>query len=376
MSRSLACKDLKNKGYFVDQNLLPCAEKVSKGIRLSKEDGLELINSNNLIFLGYLARYVKEKKTQNYAFFNVNKHLNLTNICVSRCKFCAFSRDKADPDAYAMTADEAVGDALKASAFGVTELHVVSGLHPDFPFDYYISVIKALKETLPDVHIQGFTAVEILYFSQISGLSVEDVLKTLIRAGLGSLPGGGAEILSDRVRARVCEKKANAREWLNVMQTAHGLGLKSNATMLYGHIETYEERIDHLLKIRALQDKTGGFQSFIPLSFHPANTSLSDLRKPSAFEDLKMLAVCRLMLDNFDHIKAFWIMTGIKIAQLALEFGADDIDGTIIEEKITHAAGGKTSQSIKKERLVDLIREMGKIPVERDTLYNRLHVYN
>ena len=252
----------------------------------------------------------------------------------------------------------------------------MSGLHPDFPFDYYISVIEALKETLPDVHIQGFTAVEILYFSQISGLSVEDVLKTLIRAGLGSLPGGGAEILSDRVRVRVCEKKANAREWLNVMQTAHGLGLKSNATMLYGHIETYEERIDHLLKIRALQDKTGGFQSFIPLSFHPANTSLSDLRKPSAFEDLKMLAVCRLMLDNFDHIKAFWIMTGIKIAQLALEFGADDIDGTIIEERITHAAGGKTSQSIKKERLVDLIREMGKIPVERDTLYNRLHVYN
>ncbi len=376
MSRSLSCKDLRNKGYFVDQDLLSCAEKVLRGERLSKEDGLKLISSNNLIFLGYLARCVKEKKTQNYAFFNVNKHLNLTNICVSRCKFCAFSRDKNDPDAYAMTADEAVDNALRASALGITELHVVSGLHPDLPFDYYISVIKALKESLPDVHIQGFTAVEIQYFSQISGLPVEDVLEILIRAGLGSLPGGGAEILSDRVRVRVCEKKANTQEWLQVMQTAHRLGLKSNATMLYGHIETYEERIDHLLTIRELQDRTGGFQSFIPLSFHPVNTGLSDLRKPSAFEDLKMLAVSRLMLDNFDHIKAFWIMTGTKTAQLALEFGADDIDGTIIEEKITHAAGGKTGQSIEKEHLVDLIQEIGKTPVERDTLYNHLHVYN
>lgn len=375
MGKSLTYKDL-SPNYFSDNRLRGCAEKIFARERLPREEGLKLLRCNDLIFLGQLARYVKEKKTQDYAFFNVNKHINLTNVCISRCKFCAFSRDTDDPDAYTMTVEQTVDDALKALPEGITELHVVSGLHPDLPFDYYVSVVSALKEALPNIHIQGFTAVEIHYFSKISGLSIEEVLRTLKAAGLGSLPGGGAEILSSRVRSQVCEKKASAKEWLDVMRTAHKIGLKSNATMLFGHIETDEERIDHLIQIRELQDDTGGFQSFIPLPFHPWNTTLSHLAKPSGFETLKMLAVCRLMLDNFDHIKAFWIMTGIKIAQLSLEFGVDDIDGTIIEEKITHSAGGQTEQYVEKGDLIELIKEMGRIPVERDTLYNKLHIYN
>ena len=361
---------------FRDDGLSDIIGKVKDGYRLSNEDGLRLINCNNILLLGYLARQVKEKKTGNYAFFNVNKHINLTNVCVSKCTFCAFSKDRTDTDAYTMTVDQVVQDAIQASPLAITELHVVSGLHPDLPFDYYVEVVGRLKDALPDVHIQGFTAVEVFYFSEISGLSVEKVLKTLKEAGLGSLPGGGAEIFSPRVRSRVCPKKATDAEWLQVMRTAHNLGLRSNATMLYGHIETMEERIDHLIKLRELQDETGGFQSFIPLSFHPWNTALSRLPKPSAFEDLKMLAVSRLMLDNFDHIKAFWIMIGLKVAQLSLDFGVDDLDGTIVKEKITHSAGAKTEQSIEKSKLVDLIKEMGRVPVERDTLYNKLRIYN
>jgi len=376
MNTDILLKNLKSDACIVDPNLQECAEKVFNDERLSGEDGIKLINSNNIIFLGHLARMVKKRKSQNYAFFNVNKHINLTNICVSRCKFCAFSCDENDPEAYAMTVDEAVNNALEAKPKGITELHVVSGLHPTLPFDHYVSVIKALKEALPEVHIKAFTAVEIDYFSKISGLSVLEVLNTLKDVGLGSLPGGGAEILNSRVRSQVCSKKASADEWLDIMRTAHSIGLKTNATMLYGHIETNEERIDHLIELRKLQDETGGFQAFIPLSFHPLNTELPDLKKPSAFEMLKMHAISRLMLDNFDHIKAFWIMTGLKTSQLSLEFGADDLDGTVIEEKITHSAGGTTDQYVEKAKLIEMIKEMGKIPVERDTVYNKLHVYN
>jgi len=359
-----------------DVALSDIQRKVLNGDRLSREDGLRLIKCDNILFLGYLARHANEKKNGNYAFFNVNKHINLTNVCVSRCTFCAFSKDRENPDAYTMTIDQVVEDALDAVPLNITELHVVSGLHPDLPFDYYVDVVKRLKDALPDVHIQAFTAVEIFYFSEISGLSVEEVLKTLKKAGLGSLPGGGAEIFSPRVRLRVCPKKATGPEWLHVMRTAHNLGLRSNATMLYGHIETPEERVDHLIEVRKLQDETDGFQSFIPLSFHPWNTALSGLSKPSAFEDLKMLALSRLILDNFDHIKAFWIMIGLKVAQLSLEFGVDDLDGTIVEEKITHSAGAQTGQSIEKNQLTGLIKEMGRVPVERDTLYNKLHIYD
>jgi aminodeoxyfutalosine synthase len=351
-------------------------KKVEKGIRFSREDALTLINSNDLISIGQLANMVKERKSGNHAYFNVNYHINLTNICVSRCKFCAFSRDKTDTDAYAMTIDDVLDIARSAGELGITEFHIVSGLHPDLPFDFYLEVITLLKKTMPKVHIQAFTAVEIGYFSKISNLSIKEVLTRLKEAGLGSLPGGGAEILNHRIREAVCPGKANAEEWLEIMRTAHNLGIKSNATMLYGHIETIEERIDHLLTLRALQDETSGFQSFIPLPFHPQNTQLTGFKKPIAFENLKMLAVSRLVLDNFPHIKAFWIMLGLKVAQLSLLFGVDDLDGTVVEEKITHAAGAETNQSISREELLDLIFETGRVPVERDTLYNMIKIYD
>jgi aminodeoxyfutalosine synthase len=346
------------------------ADKVDKGIRLSREDAIALMESRDLIQIGQLANRVKEKISGNCAYFNVNRHINLTNVCISRCKFCAFSRDKKDPDAYAMSVDDVLHIAQSARNIGITEFHIVSGLHPDLPFDYYLQVISALKQALPDVYIKAFTAVEIDYFSKISRLTILKVLTELQKAGLGSLPGGGAEILHPRVRDLVCPKKASAGEWLEVMRTAHRLGLKSNATMLYGHVETMQERIDHLIALRNLQDETGGFQAFIPLPFHPLNTQLADFRKPTAFENLKMLAISRLVLDNFSHIKAYWIMLGLKVAQLSLLFGVDDFDGTIVEEKITHSAGAETGQSVSREELLELIRATGRMPVERDTLYN------
>jgi aminodeoxyfutalosine synthase len=352
------------------------AEKVARGERLSKDDAINLMNSNDVLTLGQLANTVKEKKTGNYAYFNVNRHINLTNICVSRCKFCAFSRDKSDPDAYAMTLDDVLAIARSARDLGITEFHIVSGLHPDLPFDYYVDVISQLKDIMPDVHIQAFTAVEIDYFSKIAKVPIREVLIRLKDAGLGSLPGGGAEILNHRVREAVCSKKATSEEWLDVMRTAHGLGLKSNATMLYGHVESVEERIDHLLALRALQDETSGFQSFIPLPFHPQNTQLPDFRKPTAFENLKMLSVSRLVLDNFPHVKAFWIMLGLKVAQISLLFGVDDLDGTVVEEKITHAAGAETEQSISRDELLTFITSAGRVPVERDTLYNTIKIYD
>jgi len=357
-------------------DLMIIEKKIDTGVRLSREDAIALMESNDLISIGQFANRVKEKKSGARAYFNVNRHINLTNICVSRCKFCAFSRDKGEADAYSMTIDDVLGIARSARDLGITEFHIVSGLHPDLPFDYYLEVISALKNIMPEVHIKAFTAVEIDYFSKISHLTVREVLTELRNAGLGSLPGGGAEILHARVRDIVCPKKASAGKWLEVMRTAHRLGLKSNATMLYGHIETVGERIDHLLALRDLQDETGGFQAFIPLPFHPRNTQLSDYKKQTAFENLKMLAISRLVLDNFPHIKAYWIMLGLKVAQLSLLFGVDDLDGTVVEEKITHSAGAETEQSISRKELLELILATGRLPVERDTLYNVLTIYD
>ncbi|MDI6715666.1 MAG: aminofutalosine synthase MqnE, partial [Actinomycetota bacterium] len=332
-------------------------EKVLSGQRLTREDGIFLYKINDLLFLGALARYVKEKKTGNYAYFNVNRHINLTNVCTSRCKFCAFSADKDDSHAYTMTLEEALERALEAPKIGATELHIVSGMHPDLPYSYYRDIISECKKALPDVHIQAFTAIEIDYFSQLTGMSVREVLEDLKEAGLGSMPGGGAEIFSNRVRGITCSKKASGERWLEIMRTAHELGLRSNATMLYGHVETIEERIDHLLKLRELQDETGGFQSFIPLPFHPDNTKLASIKRTTAFDDMRTHAIARLMLDNFDHIKAFWIMVGLKLAQLSLDFGVDDLDGTVVEEKITHSAGAQTEEFIEVEELIRLIKD-------------------
>ncbi len=349
-------------------------EKIDQRVRLEREDAIRLFHHPDLLQIGRMANQVKREKSGSEVYFNLNLHLNLTNVCKSRCKFCAFGKDADDSEAYMMSVDQAVEYAKQGPA-EITELHVVSALHPDLPFSYYLEVIDRLRQEFPSVYIQAFTAVEIQHFSKISGLSVYQVLKTLQDAGLDSMPGGGAEILSERVRGITCAKKATSQEWLEVMRTAHSLGIKTNATMLYGHIETIEERVDHLLQLRKLQDETGGFQSFIPLAFHPENTSMSDIRRTSALDDLRVQSVSRLVLDNFDHIKAFWIMLGVPVAQLALKFGADDLDGTVVEERITHAAGATTDIGISKEDIIALIRETGYDPVERDTVYNVVRRY-
>ena len=352
-------------------------EKVRAGERLNREDGLYLLSSDELLRIGKLAALVKRRKSGDKVYFNVNRHINLTNICTARCKLCAFGCDADAPQAYVMDKEQVLAlaeEALRGTP-ELTELHIVSALHPDKPFSYYFEIIDSLHRAWPRMHLKAFTAVEIAHFAQITGKSVREILTLLKAAGLGSLPGGGAEILKERVRALVCAKKAGAAQWLEVARTAHQLGLRSNATMLYGHVETREERLDHLLLLRDLQDETAGFQAFIPFPFHPENTGLAQLKRVTAWEDLRMLAVSRLMLDNIDHVKAFWIMLTVPIAQLALAFGVDDLDGMVVEEKIIQAAGAKTTVGITKQQLVALVRETGLRPVERDTLYREIRVY-
>lgn len=357
-----------------DKRLAPIAEKVragsrESGTRLTFEDGVALYRSNDLLALGWLANYVREQKNGNVCYYNVNRHINPTNVCVAHCRLCAFGRDATAPGAYTMALEEAFKIAASGYTESVTEFHIVGGLHPDLPFQYYLDLIRGLKQRFPQVHLKAFTMVEIHYLSRISKLPVRDVLLKLKEAGLGSLPGGGAEIFHPRVRKVICDHKTSGQMWLRVARTAHELGLHSNATMLYGHIETEEERVDHLLQLRELQDETRGFVCFIPLAFHPDNTALSHLPKTTGFLDLKNIAVSRLLLDNFPHIKAYWIMLTPPIAQVGLRFGADDLDGTVIEEKIYHDAGAKTAQALRRTELLRLIREAGREPVERDTLY-------
>ena len=348
-------------------------EKALQGERLSLEDGLALYQDNDLLFLGKAARLQKERKSGKNIYYNVNRHINLTNICTADCPLCAFSKKEGEKGTFLLSyedIDRILEDAKNVKNLG--EIHIVSALHPTEPFDYYLNVVKKVKAALPDADIKAFTPVEIVHFAEITGKSVKEILTILKSAGLSSLPGGGAEILSDRVRELICPNKATSQEWLDTMETAHNLGIRTNATMLYGHLETVAERLDHLIKLRTLQDKTHGFQAFVAFPFHPQNTALEHLNRVGSWEDLKMLALFRLMLDNFDHIKAFWIMLTMPIAQLALAFGADDLDGTIGEEKIIHAAGAKTKTGITKEDLQKIIREADYIPVERDTFYNSL----
>ena len=351
------------------------ASKIKNRERLSRQDGCTLLASPDLLAAGRLGLQAKQRVSGDHVYFNRNCHLNLTNVCSARCGFCAFSCDPDDPRAYCMDCDQALERVQRALADGITEVHVVSGLHPQRPFSYYRQIIAALHRTFPQLHIKAFTAVEIQHFADISGMRVPDVLRSLMEAGLGSLPGGGAEVLSDRVRSQLCPRKASARQWLDVMRCAHELGLKSNATLLFGHIETDEEIIDHLLALRQLQDETHGFQTFIPLPFHPANTRLAHLSKPSAVEMLRIFAVSRLLLDNIPHIKAYWVQTGLTVAQMALLFGADDVDGTLTEERITHAAGAATEVGLSADRLIRLIQQAGMRPVQRDTLYRPLKHY-
>jgi len=352
-----------------DARLKPIADKVLANERLGFDDGVALYRSNDLLAVGWLGNYVREKRHGNICYFNVNRHINPTNVCVAHCRLCAFGRSPDAPGAYTFALEEIFERAEQGVREGATEFHLVGGLHPDLPFQYFLDLMRGLKQRCPGVHLKAFTMVEVGYFARIAKLSIRDTLLTLKEAGVDSLPGGGAEIFHPRVRKVICDHKVSGQQWLNIARTAHQIGLRSNATMLYGHIETEEERVDHLLQLRALQDETHGFVAFIPLAFHPENTALRHLPKPTGFADLKNIAIARLLLDNFDHIKAYWIMLTPRIAQIALRFGANDIDGTVVEEKIYHDAGATTSQFTPRAELERLIREAGCVPVERDTLY-------
>jgi aminodeoxyfutalosine synthase len=359
-SRSMVLEDL---------SLMPIREKVDAGERLSYDDGLALYRSGDLLALGYMANLVRERMHGDVTYFNVNRHINPTDVCVASCRLCAFGKQKRDPNSYTMSLEQVWETAGRGWKEAITEFHIVGGLHPELSLDWFCRMLRGLKERYPQIHLKAFTMVEIGYFARREKISVREVLTRLRDAGMDSLPGGGAEVFSERVRRIICDHKLTGDEWLETARTAHEMGLHSNCTMLYGHIENEEDRVDHLVRLRALQDETRGFVTFIPLAFHPDNTALSHVSKTTGFDDLKNIAIARLMLDNIPHIKAYWVMMTPAIAQIAMRFGADDIDGTVVEEKIYHDAGSTVAQSLRRTDLLRLIRLAGRTPVERDTLY-------
>jgi aminodeoxyfutalosine synthase len=352
-----------------DPRLHPIRDKVLAGERLTEDDAVTLYQTGDILAVGWLANWKREQMHGDKAYFNVNRHINPTNVCIAACRLCAFGRKKDAPGAYTMALEEAFQTAATGYSEAITEFHIVGGLHPDLPFQYFLDLVSGLKERFPQVHMKAFTMVEVAYLAKRAKLSIRETLEKLKEAGVDSLPGGGAEIFADRVRHIICDHKIDGDQWLETARLAHQIGLKSNATMLYGHIENDEDRVDHLLKLRALQDQTGGFQTFIPLAFHPANTPLQHLPTTTGMLDIKQIAVSRLVLDNFPHIKSYWQMMTPKIAQISLRFGADDIDGTVVEEKIYHDAGATTPQGLRRHDLIRLIKEAGREPIERDTLY-------
>jgi len=356
--------------------LAPLREKVEAGERLDLEDGLAILESDDLLTLGELADTARRLRGgTDEVYFVQNLYLNQTNVCRVKCKFCAFAATRKQEHAYTITADELVADAVQQHGLtGFTEIHMVNGENPHVGFDFYVDTIRALRTALPDVHLKCYTASEIHHMTTLSGLTHEQVLLELREAGLGSLPGGGAEIFADRVRALVAPGKEHADIWFHVHETAHRLGIPTHCTMLYGHVETYEERVDHILRLREQQDRTGGFLAFIPLAFHPEHTVFErrGWRHTTGADDLKMLAFARLMLDNVPNIKAYWIMMGMAMAQVALHFGANDVQGTVMREAIFQAAGASAGTEQKIGELVRFVREAGRIPVQRDTLYNEL----
>jgi aminodeoxyfutalosine synthase len=362
------------QGALERSGLGEIAAKVERGERLSREDGILLYEHPDLNAVGYLANRVRERLNGNVAYYNVNQHINPTNICNKFCKFCAFYRTPKDSDAYALSREQIQARVREKLHEPITEIHMVGGVNPDLPLEYYLDMIRAVHEVRPEVHVKALTMVEVADFAQRTGRSLESILRDLKDAGIGSFPGGGAEVMSARLHRLLFPKKIDFHGWLECAKTAHRLSMKSNATMLYGHVETTEEKVDHLILLRQAQDETGGFMTFIPLAFHPENTKLDHLKKATAVEDLRNIAVPRLMLDNFPHIKAFWIMVTPRVAQIALSYGADDIDGTVTTEEIVHAAGAETTQNLSRRDLVTLIREAGREPVERDTLYRPLAV--
>ncbi|MBV9304410.1 MAG: aminofutalosine synthase MqnE [Acidobacteriaceae bacterium] len=352
-----------------DSRLKPIFNKVECGERLSFEDCVVMYHSPDILSLGYMANLVRERMHGNVTYFNVNRHINPTDVCVASCRLCAFGKKAKDPHSYTMSLEQVWEIAGKGYAETVTEFHIVGGLHPELTLDWYCEMIAGLKQRYPDVHLKAFTMVEVAYLAKRSRISIRETLERLKDAGIDSMPGGGAEIFSERVRRIICDHKIDGDEWIETARTAHEIGLKSNCTMLYGHLDTAEDRADHLVRLRALQDDTSGFVTFIPLAFHPDHTALSHLPKTTGFDDLKQIAISRLVLDNIAHIKAYWIMMTPSVAQVAQRFGANDIDGTVVEEKIYHDAGATTTQHLRRQDLLRLIREAGREPVERDTAY-------
>ncbi|MGE5813657.1 MAG: aminofutalosine synthase MqnE [Acidobacteriota bacterium] len=351
--------------------LLDIADRLDGRERLTLEDGVRLFETPDLLTVGWLANRERERLHGGRTYYNHNIRIEATNVCVASCLFCSFARLKpGDDQAYTLSLEQ-VWDKLRVRAGqSLTEVHIVNGLHPDLPFQYYKDLLAGLKEIRPGIHLKCFTAVEIAFFADLYGMTDEQVLRELMASGLDSLPGGGAEVFSERVHRKICHDKCDATRYLSIHRTAHRLGMRSNVTMLYGHIETNEERVDHMLRARSLQDETGGFQAFIPLAFHPDNNQMRKLPAPSASDTLRVHAVARLMLDNIPHVKAFWIATGVEVAQTSLWFGVDDLDGTVQEERIYHMAGAHTPEAMTTSAIRRLIRAAGREPVERDTLYN------
>ncbi|MFN7732498.1 MAG: aminofutalosine synthase MqnE [Pirellula sp.] len=358
----------------VRDRFLAIRNKVEQGGRLDMEDGVFLYSPEvPLHDVGALANEVRERINGNVGYYNINTHLNPTNVCIYRCRFCAFRSDLRDPKGYVMSDEQILARGREAVENGCTEMHIVGGLHHKLGYDWYRGLIEKLHNAYPQLHLKGWTAVEIDWFEFLTKKTSKAILEDLRSVGLGSMPGGGAEIFHPEVRDQICEHKANSHKWLEIHQAAHEIGLKTNCTMLYGHLENAYHRIDHLLRLRELQDRTGGFQTFIPLAFHPENTKLTGIKKPSALMDLRTMAISRLMLDNVPHIKAYWIMLGIGTAQTALAYGADDIDGTVRHELIYHDAGATTPEMLTVEQIRQLIVEAGRDPVERDTIYRTVH---
>jgi aminodeoxyfutalosine synthase len=352
-----------------DRRLRRIHEKLEAGVRLSYEDGVAMFQSVDILALGYMANLVRERMHGDLTYFNVNRHINPTDVCVASCRLCAFGKKTKDPHAYTMSLEQVWEVAGKGYAEAVTEFHIVGGLHPELTLDWYCQMIAGLKERYPGVHLKAFTMVEIAYLAKRARISIRETLMRLKAAGIDSMPGGGAEVFSERVRRIICDHKIDGDEWLETARTAHQIGLKSNCTMLYGHLETAEDLADHLVRLRTLQDETNGFVTYIPLAFHPDHTALAHLPKTTGLNDLKQIAIARLLLDNIPHIKAYWIMMTPSVAQIAQRFGANDIDGTVVEEKIYHDAGATTAQHLRRQDLLRLIREAGRQPVERDTAY-------
>lgn len=357
-------------GGFDNPAIAGIAKRIDAGQRLDRDDGIALYRSADVLGVGWLANRARERRHGNNTFYNINRHINYSNICVSGCPICAFGRLPNDKDGqWEYSLDEIFAKAGADLPAGATEIHIVGGLHPSLPFEYYTGMLRGLRERFPRVRLKAFTAVEIAHFSRLFGMSVEDVLRRLVEAGLNTMPGGGGEIFNPAVRRRIAGNKIGGEEWLGVHRAAHRLGIPTNCSMLYGHIESIEDRVDHMIALRELQDDTGGFQAFIPLAFHPRNSRMPDLPAPTGATDLRTIAVARLMLDNIAHIKAYWVMLGLKTAQLAQLFGADDLDGTVVEETIAHMAGGSTPQSLTVTELECLIAEIGRAPVQRNSLY-------